>query len=378
MRSWGHPVTGVKNINSELRSFIKESLEQGQSKDSIREVLALAGWQDDEVRNGLSAFADLDYPLAVPRPTPYVHAREAFLYLISFIALYVSAYSFGYLVFGLIDHAFRDPLDFRDRFPSGGEATSIASIIVAFPLYLFLMKRLSTEVTADPDKRLSLVRRWLTYLTLVIGAGIILGDVIALLANLLMGDPTLQFFLKGGVILLTTTCIFGFYMWDMKRTETSVADPNTKSALRALLGVVLVVVIATLGYSIFLLGAPGEQRDLRLDRERVSNLVDIARNVDIYWSLNGTLPRSFEEMSGSRFSIRSVNDPESDNQYGYNVVEDSAYELCAVFSTDTDESGASERLFSDRAWAHGIGLTCFQLKAEAVDPGLKPPSAIPH
>ena len=201
-------------MNNELRSFIKESLKRGQSKDAIREVLAQAGWQDDEVRKGLSAFADVDYPLAVPRPTPYVHAREAFLYLISFIALYVSAFSFGYLVFGLIDRAFPDALDFRDRYPSGGEATSIASVIVAFPLYLFLMKRLSTEVAVDPDKRLSLVRRWLTYLTLVIGAGIILGDVIALLANLLMGEPTLRFFLKGGVILLITTCIFGFYMWD--------------------------------------------------------------------------------------------------------------------------------------------------------------------
>ena len=156
----------------------------------------------------------------------------------------------------------------------------------------------------DPDKRLSLVRRWLTYLTLVIGAGIILGDIIALLANLLMGDPTLRFFLKGGVILLITTCIFGFYMWDMKRTETAVADANAKSALRALLGAVVVVVVAALGYSMFLLGTPGEQRDLRLDRQRVSDLSNIARNINTYWSLNGTLPGSFEDMSGSRFSIR--------------------------------------------------------------------------
>ena len=333
-------------MNNELRSFIKESLERGQSKDAIREVLAQAGWQDDEVRKGLSAFADVDYPLAVPRPTPYVHAREAFLYLISFIALYVSAFSFGYLVFGLIDRAFPDVLDFRDRYPSGGEATSIASVIVAFPLYLFLMKRLSTEVAVDPDKRLSLVRRWLTYLTLVIGAGIILGDVIALLANLLMGEPTLRFFLKSGVILLITTCIFGFYMWDMKRAETSIADADAKSALRALLGAVVVVVVAALGYSMFLLGTPGEQRDLRLDRERVSNLTNIARNINTYWSLNGSLPGSFEDMSGSRFSIRSVNDPESNDQYEYNALGDADYELCAVFSTDTDKSGEADRAFS--------------------------------
>ncbi len=363
-------------MNNELRSFIKESLERGQSKDAIREVLAQAGWQDDEVTKGLSVFADLDYPLAVPRPTPYVHAREAFLYLISFIALYVSAVSFSHLVFGLIDYTFPDALDFRDRFPSRGEATSIASVIVSFPLYLFLMKRLRTEVALDPDKRLSLVRRWLTYLTLVIGAGIILGDVIALLANLLMGDPTLRFFLKGGVILLITTFIFGFYMWEMKRTETSVADASAKSALRALLGAVVIVVVAALGYSMFLFGTPGEQRDLRLDQERVSNLSRIARNVNTYWNLNGTLPGSFEDMSGSRFTIRSVNDPESNDRYEYNALGDADYELCAVFSTNTDKSRDPRREFSDTAWGHGIGRTCFHLKAEYVDPEPKPLSTI--
>ena len=295
-------------------------------------------------REVITVFADLDYPLAVPRPTPYVHAREAFLYLISFIALYVSAVSFSHLVFGLIDYTFPDALDFRDRFPSRGEATSIASVIVSFPLYLFLMKRLRTEVALDPDKRLSLVRRWLTYLTLVIGAGIILGDVIALLANLLMGDPTLRFFLKGGVILLITTFIFGFYMWDMKRTETSVADAGANSALRALLGAVVIVVVAALGYS--------------------------------YWNLNGTLPGSFEDMPGSRFTIRSVNDPESNNRYEYNALGDADYELCAVFSTNTDKSRDPRREFSDTAWGHGIGRTCFHLKAEYVDPEPKPLSTI--
>ena len=146
--------------------------------------------------------------------------RRSF-YLVSFIALYVSAISFGFLVFGLIDHTFSDPLAYRDRFPSTGEATSIASVIVAFPLYLFLMKRLGSEMAAEPEKRRSLVRRWLTYLTLVIAAGFILGDVIALLANLLTGDLAFLFLLKGLAILAVTTSIFGFYLWDMRRSETS-------------------------------------------------------------------------------------------------------------------------------------------------------------
>ena len=361
-------------MNNDLRSFIKESLERGQSKDAIHTVLTQAGWEDGEVRNGLSAFTDADFPIAVPRPTPYLHAREAFFYLVSFIALYVSAISFGFLVFGLIDHTFSDPLDFRDRFPSTGEATAIASVIVAFPLYLFLMKRLASEVATEPERRRSLVRRWLTSLTLVIAAGIILGDVIALLANLLTGDPALRFFLKALAILAVTACIFGFYLWDMRRSETSVADASAKNALRALLSIVVLLVIACLGYSMFLLGTPGEQRSLRFDEQRISDLRNITRNVDLYWETNQKLPESFDDMSGTRYSIFSIHDPESEEEYEYRAIKESGYELCAVFSADSARSIDPDRPYSAGSWDHGTGRTCFQLEAQSQKP---PPTAAP-
>ena len=361
-------------MNNDLRSFIKESLERGQSKDAIHTVLTQAGWEDGEVRNGLSAFTDADFPIAVPRPTPYLHAREAFFYLVSFIALYVSAISFGFLVFGLIDHTFSDPLDFRDRFPSTGEATAIASVIVAFPLYLFLMKRLGSEMAAEPEKRRSLVRRWLTYLTLVIAAGFILGDVIALLANLLTGDLAFLFLLKGLAILAVTTSIFGFYLWDMRRSETLAVSANATNALRAFLGIVVLLVVACLAYSMFLLGTPGEQRSLRFDEQRISDLRNITRNVDLYWETNQKLPESFDDMSGTRYSIFSIHDPESEEEYEYRAIEEAGYELCAVFSTDSAELRNADRSFSDQAWGHGIGRTCFQMEAQSQKP---PPPAAP-
>ena len=184
-------------MNEELRQFIKESLERGQTREAIRNVLLEAGWQEREVNTGnLSAFADVDFPVAVPRPRPYLHAREAFLYLVSFIALYVFAFSLGAVFFGLIDYHFSSSIYRYDPGPSAAQTTALAAVIVAFPLYLFLMRRLATAVAADPERRQSLIRRWLTYLTLVVGAAIILGDVIALLSRLLAGDPTTGFILK--------------------------------------------------------------------------------------------------------------------------------------------------------------------------------------
>ena len=357
-------------MDDRLNAFVKESLERGQSRDAISDVLLGAGWPDEDVRNALSAFADISFPVAVPRPRPSFHAREAFLYLVSFIALYVSAISFGILVFGLIDWTFADPLDRDDRYLSFGKAIVIASVIVAFPLYLFLMKRLSAEIVSDPERRQSPVRRWLTYLTLVVGAAIILGDVITLLANLLLGNLAIRFLLKVAAILVITSCIFGYYTWDMRRTETPSAGTGSPTALRALLAGVVVAVVAALGYSMFLLGTPGEQRDIQFDRQRVSDLTNISYNVDEFWELNGELPAGFEDMSGARYSIHSINDPETGAPYGYRVLDgaEGEYELCAVFDTDTAKRMERSPRFSDDPWGHGVGRTCFSLEVRRERP----------
>ena len=68
--------------------------------------------------------------------------------------------------------------------------------------------------------------------------------------------------------------------------------------------------------------------------------------------------------------------PKANGTYEYNTLGGADYELCAVFSTDTDKSGEADRAFSGRAWDHAIGRTCFPLKAEYVDPGPKPLSTI--
>ena len=352
-------------MNRELRAFIKEALERGHDREEIRRVLLEAGWQESEVRNGLAGFADVDFSVAVPRPAPYLYAREAFLYLVSFIALYVSAISFGIIVFGLIDYSFPDALDYRDGFSASDGATAIASVIVAFPLYLLLSRWLARHVAADPERRQSLVRRWLTYLTLVVGAGIILGDLIALLANVLTGDPTLRFVLKALSILAITGCIFGYYVWDMRRIETTDSAPGNKWAVRALLAVVVAVVVGCIAYALALTGSPGEQRDIRLDEERVSHLSNIADNIDLYWELNGELPSDLADMSGPRYFLHRIHDPERGGRYEYTVIEDNRYELCAVFSSDTADQPERDRPFSERAWAHGAGRTCFQLEAQA-------------
>ena len=354
-------------MNQELRQFIKESLEKGQDREAIRGVLVGAGWQEREVNNCLSAFADVAFPVAVPRPRPYLYAREAFLYLVSFISLYVFAFSLGAVFFGLVDYHFSPSIYRYDSGPSAAQTTALAAVIVAFPLYLFMMRRLGAAVASDPERRQSLIQRGLTYLTLVVGAAIILGDVIALLSRLLAGDPTAGFVLKVVAILVITGPIFGYYLWDMRQAEGQVVEAAARAApaLRGLAIGAIVVVVATMGYSIYLVGTPGQQRDVRLDGRRVSDMRNISQNIDLYFDMNEEMPEDLGDLGGPRFSVRSIEDPGTGRPYEYRVIEGPRYELCAVFDTDSRGRRGERGYFSERIWDHSAGRQCFQLEAQA-------------
>lgn len=185
--------------NEELIGFVKDGLERGVSREELEAVLLEAGWPADQVRAALGAFADVSFSIPVPRPRPYLSAREAFIYLVLFSTLYVSAFSLGTLVFELINRAFPDPsVDpaFALRVSRETIRWSISTLVVTFPVFVYASWRNQRALAADPNRRLSAVRRWLTYLTLFVAAAILVGDVTSVVYNLLSGEITTRFVLK--------------------------------------------------------------------------------------------------------------------------------------------------------------------------------------
>ena len=71
----------------------------------------------------------------------------------------------------------------------------------------------------DPEKRSSKVRKWLTYITLFIAAGIIIGDLITVVTGLLAGELTMRFILKALIVLVIAATIFGYYLWSLRQEE---------------------------------------------------------------------------------------------------------------------------------------------------------------
>jgi Domain of unknown function (DUF5671) len=207
-------------MNQELREFVRDSLGRGVSREKIREALLAARWPADEVERAMDQFAEIDFPVPVPHRRPYLSAQEAFLYLLAFVTLYVSAIDVGGLLFALIEKHFPDPLD-RSTPASFYQVITLplASVIVAFPIYLWITGLLTRRVRRDPELRASKIRKWLTYVTLFVAAGTIIGDLITLLTRLLEGELTPRFLLKVLTVLVIAGLVFTYYLVDLRPEE---------------------------------------------------------------------------------------------------------------------------------------------------------------
>lgn len=210
-------------MTNELQAFVKEGLTKGLSREKMKTALLGAGWQEDEVRNALASYAEADFPIPVPKRKPYLSAREAFMYLVMFLTLYVTAFSVGTILFQLINLWLPDAAQIAYGYASDYSTSlirsSTAAIIITFPIFLFMARILLRNIKRDPSKRSSLIRKWLTYITLYFATGIIIADLITLVTYVLNGDLTLRFVLKVLVVLVIAGSVFGYYLWDLRTEE---------------------------------------------------------------------------------------------------------------------------------------------------------------
>ena len=97
-------------------------------------------------------------------------AKDAFLYLLAFITLGIWTFQLGALLFAAIERAFpNSALDYPNAtFASRAMADDLASIIVGFPVFLLVTWRIVRGVERQPERLESPVRKWLTYVALVI------------------------------------------------------------------------------------------------------------------------------------------------------------------------------------------------------------------
>ncbi|MGO3128490.1 MAG: DUF5671 domain-containing protein [Luteimonas sp.] len=205
-----------------LDSFVHDALARGADRDAVAAALTQAGWPAEQVEDALSRYSGIAFGVPVPRPRPTLSARDAFLHLVLFTSLYVAAWQLGSLLFDLVNLMRPDPADPGYAMQRLGRSMrwAMASVVIAFPLFAFVAHKLSRELARDPVKRLSPVRRWLTYMTLFLAAAVLVGDLITLVYNVLGGELSIRFLLKVLIAGTIAGAIFAFYLLDLRREET--------------------------------------------------------------------------------------------------------------------------------------------------------------
>lgn len=201
--------------SDQLASFVYDALNAGKSRDDISNALSDAGWSPAEIHDALSNWAEGSFTPPVPRPRPFVSAREAFLYGLMFVALAMTAWHLSSLLFHLIDRWIPDVTDHSNYYSRSQMRWSIASLIVFFPLFAWLNLRANRAMSAHAGRRRSGVRKWFGYITLFLAAIALLGDLIFVIYALLSGDLTLRFIAKAGVVAIIAGLIFYYFRADM-------------------------------------------------------------------------------------------------------------------------------------------------------------------
>jgi uncharacterized protein DUF5671 len=212
----------------ELQEFISAARNQGASDDVLVGLLRGRGWREDDVYQALADHYEDRSGLHVPVYKRSGSAKDAFFYLLSFSALSVWTIGLGSVMFTLIDAWIKDPLSRNYGYMNTTYemASSLASVIVAFPIYLFVMRYIIQGVERHPEKLESPVRKWLTYIALLIAAGVVMGDLIAFLTHWLQGELTARFMAKDAVVLALAGGVFWYYMGALQKKR----DPTESRA----------------------------------------------------------------------------------------------------------------------------------------------------
>lgn len=302
---------------------------------------------------------------------------EIFVNFFSFMLLWVVATAIGILFFQIINKYIPDPIVrtsyvFRS-FSIYAIHYSIASLIVAFPLYIWMLwfwfKSFSPP-TGGLEKIESRLSKWLTYAILLIAAGTIVGDLIVVIFNFLQGELGSRFLLKALSVIVIASLVFWFYFLERKKIQYKKEISALPFSTLFVLSSILVILAIVLGF--FAGGTPGQERLRKFDLERANNLGQISSAISNFAFENNRLPVDLNEIrNNSRYNYGAIyTDPETQKEYDYKIVKpvksgvnDSLeYELCATFSISNlnePESGDIYYGYGYGQWAkHDKGYVC--------------------
>lgn len=294
-------------------------------------------------------------------------AKHFVLQLGSLLSLYLSIGFLLTLLFGIITVQFPDAANgyWETESAQGQIRLGIAMVLVFFPTYLVLTRTVNTLRRTETNGAYLNLTKWLVYLSLLVGGGVLLGDLVAVIMSYLEGELTERFLLKAFSVFLVVGAAFHYYILDARGYWLTREDKSIMFAFGAGL-----VVLAALGYGFTQAGSPREARELRLDAKQVQDLQSIQWNIETYIYENKRVPASLTDLS---LSVPQA--PEGRPAYEY-VPTSEGFELCATFANDsinqeptfpTRFEDQKIQIFNENNWEYKAGFSCFARTVQVIE-----------
>lgn len=293
--------------------------------------------------------------------------KEVFLHLLAMATLYMGAVNVLQILWQAINKWLPDAISagsYVGNLSYQGDLVrfAISSLIIVFPVYLgstIVLKKIYAKSEAARESKL---RRWLTYVTLLIASLVLIGDLIAVLHTFLQGELTLRFFLKALSVFVVIGGAWAYYFMDVRGAE----DARNLIVNKPLAYGVSIAMVLVLVLGFFVSGSPWHERLVRLDGMRVEHLSSLQYEIVEYYRAKQTVPAMLSELpSGASYSGF---DPETNQPYEYRKISPESFEFCAQFATENNKRDQVKfnYPYSTTGYGlkkvdfdHGIGRTCF-------------------
>lgn len=293
-------------------------------------------------------------------------AKHFVLQLGSLITLYLSIAFLLVLLFNIINLLYPDAMEAYYQIESSREGVrwGIAMLLVFFPTYLILTRKVNQVRRQDIGSTYSGFTKWLVYLSLLVGGGVLLGDLVAVILAFLNGEITTRFILKAGVLLVVVGAAFYYYLQDARGYWTAREKMSIYYA-----GAMSAVVFLSLALGFTHIETPAQVREMKLDETQVMDLQNMQYRIEDYARVNNTLPAAVEELY---VGVEAPVAPEDREAYSYKTTE-KGFELCATFAYPSQNpdiysypADVSSELTKTMAikggnnWDHKDGRYCFE------------------
>ena len=207
----------IKLSDPELDAFIKDSIKAGKTPDEVKSILLEAGWDEKRIESTFGHYYPANYPVAVPRPKPFVSPRLFFLNAFYFLTLYLTAYNTVSILFTIIDTYLPDDLA-RGAYYQNPLEDNIAIILICAPMIYItqhtIMKAMQNTKQAVPRIRLIMV-----YLTMFLVGCVMLINSSLFVYYLLSGELSTRFILKLAILMTIAIGLYFYYRGELKHDE---------------------------------------------------------------------------------------------------------------------------------------------------------------